>query len=69
MRPAFAQIGDIQFTSIELRPCWRKQPHRSAGAAAAHLRALRRRPNVRGVERLESYRCRHCRFWHVGHVQ
>lgn len=49
------------------RPCWRKVQHRSRGAADAHIRALRRLPVADNADRLESYACRHCGGWHVGH--
>lgn len=51
------------------RPCWRKTKHRSQGKASAALRAMRRRPEaLRDDEHLVVYQCRHCQWWHVGHL-
>lgn len=49
------------------RPCWRKVRHASRGAADAHRRALSRLPVAYNVDLLESYCCRRCGGWHVGH--
>lgn len=64
-----ARIGDVPSAAPlrRLRPCWRKVPHRSMGAALAHLKALRRNPLVRDAARLCAYECK-CGAWHVGHV-
>lgn len=50
------------------RSCDGKHPHRSKGAADAAIRAVTRAPNFKPSDReLESYLCRHCGRWHVGH--
>lgn len=67
---AFARIGDVPSAAPLRRrlPCWRKVPHPSRGAAAAHLRALRRNPLVKDAATLCAYGpCVHCARFHVGH--
>lgn len=64
----FARIGDVApAVLIQQRPCWRKTPHQSLGAANAHLRSLQRNILVRNAETLNSYHCPHCGLYHVGH--
>lgn len=65
-----ARIGDVPSAAPlrRLRPCWRKVPHRSMGAALAHLKSLKRHPLVKHAEALCAYRCVHCHAFHVGHV-
>lgn len=65
-----ARIGDVPSAAVlrQKLPCWRKVPHRSFGAADAHLRALKRNPLVRDIASLRAYECVHCRRFHVGHV-
>jgi len=55
-------------TAVTLRrPCWKKVAHPSQGAAAAHVRSLLRRDRAKNPTALNTYRCRHCDLWHVGH--
>lgn len=65
---ALARIGDVPSAAFlrERRPCWKKVPHPSLGAAEAHLRALRRNPLVKNAETLCAFRCK-CGAFHVGH--
>ena len=61
------RLGDVPSARL-LRPrCWPKVPHRSQGAAEAHLRSLQR--TVIAGELLNTYHCRHCGRWHVGHLK
>ena len=48
---------------VRRKACGHKVRHASAGDALKHLRALR----AEGGRNLETYRCRFCRQWHVGH--
>ena len=48
--------------------CGIKHPHKSQGAAEAHIRALVARGQHDGGQ-LRPYQCRLCRLWHIGHVQ
>lgn len=50
------------------RGCYGKERHDSEGAAQSAVRAsLRRDETCREGERLQTYRCRRCLGWHVGH--
>jgi len=64
----FARIGDVPSAAVIRRPCWRKQQHPSRGAAEAHRRALLRQAHVIAADALNTYRCRHCGHFHVGHT-
>lgn len=49
--------------------CVGKQKHKSQGAAESQIRALLKRTDyVYGEDTLNTYRCRTCGFWHVGHA-
>lgn len=50
-----------------VRVCHKKHPHKSIGAAQAHIRAMVKLPDYDGVE-LAPYRCTICRLWHVRRV-
>lgn len=60
------RLGDIATGARALRPCWPKEAHPSQGKAEAHLRALARR-DERDAADLNTYACRWCDGWHVGH--
>lgn len=47
------------------RSCEGKRRHPDRDAAAAHAGRLNRGRDA--ADRVEPYRCRHCRGWHVGH--
>ena len=53
----------------KLVPGCYKQPHRSEGAALAHIRALKRLNPSPNDSRLCAYKCNAtgCPYWHVGH--
>ena len=54
--------------AARIATCAHKQAHASAGAAEAHLRALRRRFEDRLSAGLRVYQCRVCGAWHVGRL-
>jgi hypothetical protein len=63
------KLGEVaRLIGVTPSPCWRKQRWKSEGAANAHLRALRKAEYVRGEEQLNVFFCRHCKWYHVGHV-
>ena len=48
----------------------RKVPYKSQKAAEAHVRHLRSRGKAREeLGEVETYRCRSCGQWHVGHAK
>jgi hypothetical protein len=61
------KLGEIaRLDGVFLPRCWRKQKWRSEGAAQAHLRALKRSSGVKDEDRLNTYPCPYCKWWHVG---
>jgi hypothetical protein len=58
-------LGDIaRLHGLARLPCRKKEPHKSRGAAEAHLRALRKRFGDTGT--LAPYVCTYCGHWHIG---
>ncbi len=52
------------------RECGHKQRHTDRTGAVAHLIQLQKADRVRGAfGSLRTYKCRHCKGWHVGHYQ
>ena len=46
--------------------CRGKVRHTSKRAATGVLRVMRRDPTMTAPERLQVYRCRLCKHWHIG---
>ena len=64
------KLGDsARLVGMSLNRCWKKQKWKSEGAAKAHLRALLRSSGVYDEDKLATYRCPLCGFWHVGHKE
>lgn len=63
-----AIFADLPALRVLARRCWPKEQHESQGKAEAHLRGLVRRGLEKDAARINSYKCRHCGAWHVGHV-
>ncbi len=55
-------IFRLSHNSDRRRSCYKKVPHSKESAENTALEMIKRTG-----ERLESYKCRHCEFWHVGH--
>lgn len=51
---------------IRRKVCGGKVRHTSSNAAYAAINALRRNCRVNG--RMNAYRCRFCKGWHIGHA-
>jgi hypothetical protein len=49
-----------------VRSCVQKHPHKSRGAALAHIRSIERR-DLETALHLQPYFCVYCKSWHVGH--
>lgn len=69
----WVKLGDIKAVRDVLAPgtgppC-RKRAYGSAGAADAHIRALVKKEGPETTATLQSYQCRRCAQWHVGHVK
>lgn len=66
---AVMKLGEVaRLIGVTPSRCWRKQKYKSKGAADAHLRALRRANYVQGEAQLNSFLCRGCGCYHVGHA-
>lgn len=52
---------------LRRKGCGDKVRHATREAARAHLFGLVRKFDKPSSERLETYQCRFCRGWHVGH--
>lgn len=62
------QIGDLIPTdTVQRSPCWRKERHTTREAARIHLERLKDSGNSQDEASLDTYLCRHCNHWHVGH--
>jgi hypothetical protein len=49
-----------------VRPCWPKEQCASEGAARAQMHSLEKRDLHKNTT-CHTYRCPHCKTWHVGH--
>lgn len=64
------KIGDTaRLINVAPNKCWRKQRWKSEGAAKAQLRSILKSAQVVDGHQLTAYLCRHCQFWHVGHLR
>lgn len=69
-------LGDLAPTLRQYGlPCWRKARHETEQAAKAHMWNLLVNEREKDAERINVYRCPHCRqpngepYWHVGHSE
>lgn len=62
-------IGEFTGIRRPKRYCDGKHQHASQGAAEAHIRALKRMPNVKNPELLRAYCCTNCGKWHTGRIR
>lgn len=64
---AFNPLSNHPALAKRARPCWRKEKHKSMGAASAAARSLKNRGILNEDKgKLEPYQCPFCGWYHTG---